>query len=459
MCLIAIFKPMTSLAVSKQANNANIHRNAIVVDSHNDTMTKVIDEETWLPKVDIGKPTDFHIDIEKLKVGGLKVPFFAAFTEGYYNNNSKSISRTLALINALYWTEKNNSQEFRIVSTEKGIYKALKANKIAAIPTIEGGYSINENNYIELLNQYKDLRIAAIGLTWNFSNKLGEGAKGIFGDSAKTISPKGLTKLGENVVEKMNELGIIIDVSHMSEQTFWDVIKISKAPIMATHSGVYNLKNHIRNLNDQQLKALAKNGGVINIVLYPEFLTNKKRTYIADFVDHIDYVVKLIGVDYVGIGSDFDGADMLLDLKNASEFYKITDELIVRGYSNNDIKKILGENTLRVLKEVQELGEVKSNNHNLGIYIKPKYGMGKIISDEMPLLSAEIRIENGYEADNFKFKLIIDGIPYKPVYDGDKSILYHQVLKPLEEKFHVVSFTATDDRGEEYRKTKIIYIK
>ena len=420
-------------------------------------MMKVIDEETWLPKVDIGKATDFHIDIPKLKRGGIDVPFFAAFTEGYYGNTQKSVSRTLALINAIYWTENNNPYSFKIAKSEKDIYEALKGNKIAAVGTIEGAYSLNKHNAINLINQYYDLGIRVVGFTWNYSNELGEGASGIFGDKSQTVSPKGLTKLGRQVAKEMNRLGMILDVSHMSEETFFDILKVSKAPIMASHSGVYNLKKHVRNLNDKQLKALAKNGGVINIVLYPTFLTNKEETYIKDFVDHIDYVVRLIGIDHVGIGSDFDGATMPMDLKDSSEYYKIIDELISRGYSEQDIKKILGGNTLRLLKEVQDLGQKNVNNNDLGIYMKPNFDMGHIIDHRKPILSARVESENGHEANNLKFRIIIDGIAYTPVYDGYKSTVYYQPIKPLDEKFHVVSFEAENNKGQVYRKTRIFY--
>lgn len=436
-----------------------IHERSIVVDSHNDTMAKVVDDKTWLPKVDIGKETKFDIDISKLKAGGLDVPFFAAYTDGYYGNTAKSISRTLALINALYWTERNNSDVFKITSSTKDIYEAVKENKIGAVPTIEGAYSFDKENAIDLLHQYYDLGVVAVGFTWNYSNELGEGAKGIFGDEAGTPSPKGLTKLGEDVAKEMNRLGMLIDVSHMSEQSFWDVINVSKAPIMASHSGVYNLKNHNRNLTDEQLKALAKNGGVIGIVLYPAFLTDNNKAYIKDFVDHVDYVVDLIGIDHVALGSDFDGATMPEDLKDSSEFYKITDELVARGYSEEDIEKILGKNTLRVLSKVEELAEKDVNNADLGVFFKTEYNMGEIIKDDKPLLSAKIETKNSDEIEKLKFRVIVDGIPYSPKYEKKESKLSYQVMKALEEGFHIVSFEASNNKGEVYRKTRIFYIK
>lgn len=446
-------------APSVNKNILKVHNDSIVVDTHNDTMMKVIDPITWLPKIDIKNNTENHIDIPKLKAGGLKVPFFASYTSGFYGNTPKSISRTLALINGLYWTESKNRDLFKITSSIKDIEKALKSDKIAAVPTIEGAYSLNKDNAIGLINQYYDLGIRAIGLTWNYSNDLGEGANKVYGDTSRTPSKGGLTSLGKEVIKEMNRLGIIVDVSHMSENTFWDVINTTKSPIIASHSGVYSLKKHVRNLNDEQLKALKKNRGVISIVFYPEFLKDSDSVYIKDYVDHIDYVVNLIGIDHVGIGSDFDGGSLPQDLKDSSELYKVTDELLRRNYNKEDIEKILGKNILRVLKEVENLREDNDFNHGLDVYIIPNYKMGEIIQDWTPLLKAKVESQNGVDLKDARFKMIIDGITYEPIYDYDTSTLFFQVRTPLKESFHVVTFEVVTLHDQIHKQTRIFYVK
>lgn len=250
---------------------------------------------------------------------------------------------------------------------------------------------------------------------------------------------------------------MIVDVSHMSENTFWGVIKTSKAPIIASHSGAYTLKNHVRNLNDDQLKALAENRGVIGIVLYPEFLTSSPSTYISDYVDHIDYVVKLIGIDHVGIGSDFDGAKLPEDLKDSSQFYKITEELVRRNYSREDIEKLLGKNTLRVLKEVEEVAQYNKDTRN-NIYIIPEYEMGEKIIDTAPLVKARVESDMGLNFSELDFRVIVDGVPFAPKFDDATSTLYYKLQNPLEEKFHVVTFEAINKDGHIARQSRIFYI-
>lgn len=441
-----------------EQNLLDIHYDSVVVDSHVDTMSEVVDPTTWLPKTDIGEETPFHVDIPKLQSGGLNVPFFAAYTSGYYGNNARSISRTLALINALYWTEEKNPDVLNITTSVKEIGKAVRDGKIAAVPTIEGAYSLEEHNAIELLHQYYDLGIRVLGFTWNYSNALGEGADRVYGDPDRTPSQGGLTELGEEVAEEMNKLGMVIDVSHMSENTFWDVINVSKAPVIATHSGVYSLKNHQRNLTDDQLKALAENGGVIGIVFYPAFLKDESPAYIKDVVDHIDYVVNLVGIDHVGIGSDFDGASMPADLNDSSELYKVTDELVRRGYSKNDIEKLLGKNTLRVLKEVEKAAEHNPGNGGTGLTVTPSYEMGQIIHSDTPLLTAEIERKKGSKIDEARLRIIVDGIAYTPNFDTKTSTMSIQVTEPLNERFHVVTFEAANEAGKIRRETRIFYI-
>ena len=425
------------------------HATSIIVDSHLDTLTKVIDEETWLPTTDIGEETSFESDIPKLKNGGIQVPFLAAYTPGFYNNTARSLSHTLAMINALYWTEEKNPNDLKVTSTTDEILNALGEGKIAAVPSIEGAYSLDGNNAIELLGQYHDLGIMTIGFTWNYSNDLGEGAHRVFGDQMKTPSSGGLTELGEEVALEMNRLGMMIDVSHMAESTFWDVLEVSEAPVIATHSGIDTLHHHVRNLTDEQLLALAENGGVLAIVFYPSFLTETGNATISDVVDHIDYAVDLIGVDHVAIGSDFDGATLPSDLQDASEMEKLTDELMSRGYSTMDMKKILGLNTLRVMHEVQQRSEVIESDETIEII--PTYKMGEQISERSPLLEAELKGEIPQEDD---LAVVLDGVVYPATFDDQDSTMYFQVEEELKEQFHVVTFIVNSER-----ETRIFYVE
>ncbi|WP_249870423.1 dipeptidase [Oceanobacillus saliphilus] len=447
-------------AIHQEATVDDIHFSSIVIDSHVDTMMHVINEETWLPEIDIGEETSLHIDIPKMNEGGLNAAFFAAYTTDYYGNNARNVSRTLALINALHWTEKNNPDEIQISSTTHEILNTVHQGKIAAIPTIEGGYSLEEHNAIELLHQYHDLGVKAIGFNWNYSNALGEGANRVYGDPEKTPSQGGLTDLGAAVSKEMNKLGMIIDVSHMSENTFWDVMEVTEAPVMATHSAVNKLKNHQRNLTDEQLRALAENGGVIGIVFYPLFLTDEPEAYVTDVVDHIDYAVNLIGINHVAIGSDFDGSDMPIDINDATDLHKITDELVHRGYTNGDIQKLLGNNTLRLLNDVEEAAEILPDSSRDWEHIKinPSFEMGEIIDSSTPLLTADIDAEADLKIEDSSFRVIVDGIAYDADYDSEASTISKQLSEPLQEKYHVVTFEASMDDNETIRETRIFYI-
>ncbi|SFB21839.1 membrane dipeptidase [Lentibacillus halodurans] len=457
-----LFLSFTSTSVLAQPvevqDTESIHFDATVIDGHNDTMMKVINEDTWLPETDIGDETSFQLDIPKLQTGGIDAPFFAAYTSGYYDNNPRSISRTLALINALYWTEEQNPDDLNISSTTKEIRQAVKDNKIAAIPTIEGAYSLQEHNALGLLHQYDDLGVTVLGFNWNYSNALGEGADRVYGDSERTPSEGGLTALGAEVAQEMNDIGMAIDVSHMSRNTFWDVMEVTEAPVIASHSGVNGMKNHQRNLTDEQLLALEENGGLINIVFYPAFLTDDSEGYVKDVVDHVEYAVDLIGIDHVGLGSDFDGASMPSDLQNASEMPGITEELASRGYSKQEIEKLLGGNALRVLKEVEKAAKYDPYERGVSPVIKPDYEMGEIIDVRTPLLKADIATKKGPAVDENSLKVIVDGITYEPDYNEETSTLSLQLEEDLQERFHVVTFEAANKTGKVTRETRIFYI-
>jgi membrane dipeptidase len=429
-----------------------LHIDSVVVDSHNDTMMKIVDEETWLPSIDLRGDTQLQVDFKKLRAGNLSVPFFAAYSSSFYGNSDRSISRTLALINALYHTQKHNRDILKIASSYEDIESAVLERKIAAVPSIEGAYSISEKNGVELLKQYDDLGIKAIGFTWNYSNALGEGLYRSYGDKDGTFSQGGLTELGKTIVAEMNRYGMIIDVSHLAETTFWDVIEASELPLIASHSGAFSVFIHERNIKDDQILAIKENGGVIGVVYFTDFIAKPGMASVEKIVDHIDYIAKLAGVDHVGLGSDFDGAQMPRDLIDASGIYKITEELARRGYSEGDIKKVLGLNMLRVIKENDK---ARIHNKELeGVSINPMVQMGEILITKTPTLKATVA---GYEGKELSFRIIINGIPYQTkVEDG---YITHRINEKLKEKFYVVTFEASDRDGGTLRETRIVYIE
>lgn len=427
----------------------------IIVDCHNDTMLKMIDKDTFLPIGDLGENRDNHIDIGKLKRGGLNVPFFAAYTPGYFYNYKKDISRTLAIINGLYHTESMNRDKLKIVYSLEEIIETIKEGKIAAVSTIEGAYSLVRENALELLQQYYDIGVRVMGLTWNYSNELGEGVYRQYGDLKKSPSSGGLTSLGKKLVKTMNGLGMIIDVSHLDEGTFWDVVNLSRSPIIASHSGAYNLKKHDRNLKDKQLLAIKENGGVVGVVLYTGFLSYKEDVYIKDYVDHIDYIVDLIGIDYVAFGSDFDGAQMPKDLKDASELGKIISELEKRGYRDEDIEKIKYKNIFRVFKDVENLRGKKLESK---IKLDTNIRMGQKLDRSNLLFKANIKRDCVQDLDLEKTKIILDGIAYDVNYDKKHSTIYLKLKNTLKETFHIITFKIVDKHGWIKRETFIFYI-
>jgi len=301
-----------------------------LIDAHCDTITKLMDEKKDLFE------NDCHIDIKKLNSFDYCVQFFAIWLAPKYYNN--------ALNQTLKYIDFYNSQ---ILKYNKYIAKATNINdiiknkienKISAVLSIEGAESLQD---LSTLDYLYSLGIRALNLTWNNDNRLAGGALG----------NNGITEFGYDVINKMNLLGIIIDVSHLSEKSFWDFDKINKKPFIASHSNVKSLCNNKRNLSDEQIKAIAKKEGVIGINLYNNFLSKKKST-IDDVLKHIDYIIKLVGADYVGFGCDFDGMNSTPEnINNVSDLNIIIDRLI-NTYGEEITEKILNKNFIRLIKSV-----------------------------------------------------------------------------------------------------------
>ena len=313
---------------------------------------------SWQPQEhlnkDLSNQNEFgHIDLPRLKKGGVNVPVFAAFApKSYYPN--RALDRSLAIINNMYHNIEKNPEYLELAHTAEDIKQiVLDKDKKAGILALEGMDAVKQPDGLNLLKQYRDLGVRIGGLAWNTSNELAEGLDSVYADGTK--SHEGLTEFGEKIVKKMNKFGIVVDVSHLHKRSFWDVIEISSSPVKASHSSAAGVTDHRRNLTDDQIKALAEQGGVICIAFVRSFINdNPQNASVKDIVDHIEHVVELVGTEHVGLGSDFDGAKMPRNISDVSDYPKITKELLKRGYTKEEVKKILGKNILRVLEENQK---------------------------------------------------------------------------------------------------------
>ncbi|WP_276504282.1 dipeptidase [Terrimonas pollutisoli] len=374
-----------------------LHSKAVLVDTHNDVLSSaVLDGKDISHRIGEG-----HSDLDRFKAGGVDVQFFSVFTgpeprnkEGVYKDANEEIDSLESIV-------ARNKDKMVLAKTYADTEMGISQGKLVALVGVEGGHMI-EGDLQKLEALYKR-GMRYMTLTWNNSTDWASSAMdeaslnpsegGTLKNSKKR---KGLTDFGKQIVRRMNELGIIVDLSHTGEQTFYDAIAISSKPVLLSHSSVWNLCPVFRNVKDDQLKALKRNGGVICINFYSGFISKafderseyfknaaknglqdslfkiykdsatmktrlqeyskteleKIRPTIADLVDHIDYVVKLIGDDHVGIGADYDGVSSLpVGMDDVTSYPKITEELMRRGYSKKSIKKILGKNVLRVMKE------------------------------------------------------------------------------------------------------------
>lgn len=326
-----------------------IHRNAFLVDTHNDLLSSVTLGGLNIEDNLKGKS---HSDLRRLKKGGVDLQVFSIFCDETYGKGT-AYNRAIREIDSITAIANRNPSKIRLVLNNKDIRK--DANYIQALLGVEGGHMIEDD--LSKIDTFYNRGARYMTLTWNNSNSWATSAKD---ETSKLLADRkyGLTGFGEQVVKRMNRLGMIVDVSHVGEQAFWDVMRVTTKPVIASHSSVYALCPVFRNLKDDQIKAIAKNGGVIHINFFSGFLDSnyKKESGIRPplslLIDHINYIVKLVGVDYVGIGSDFDGIESTpKQLDGVEDFPLITKALLKEGYSKQDIEKILGGNFLRVLAQ------------------------------------------------------------------------------------------------------------
>ncbi|OPX42489.1 membrane dipeptidase [Ruminiclostridium hungatei] len=309
----------------------------LILDAHCDTITTIMKSGEGLQK------NNCHIDLTRLKEFDSYVQFFAAFISPEHARMG-ALRRTLDIIDKLYQEININKNDIMLCRNYMDITNAITNGKIAAVLTIEGGEALEGS--LPSLRMLYELGVRGITLTWNYRNQLADGV-------LDGISGGGLTPFGREVVGEMNRLRMLVDVSHLSEVGFWDVINLSKSPVIASHSNSKKLCSHARNLTDRQLLALKQIGGVTGLNLYPLFLTDSGKANIKDAVSHIEYIVSLTGEDTLGLGSDFDGIDCAPDGLEGVQFYPVLlNELLKLNYSEALVKKIAGDNFLRVIKEV-----------------------------------------------------------------------------------------------------------
>ncbi|MEQ8167613.1 MAG: dipeptidase [Candidatus Eremiobacterota bacterium] len=305
------------------------HMNTPVADFHADTLCKALRDDRSV------------LDIKPLLSGGVNLQVFALYTPEELIPHS-AIAFTLEMIDLFYkWKEENRDVSLILSRNDLDI---LKNGKLGCLLSIEGGEALSGKSF--MLDTYYRLGVRAMTLTWSNRNLLADGV-------AVGNNPGGLTDFGVKVVEKMNNLGMIVDVSHMAEQGFWDVMKLSSKPVIASHSNCYSLCNHPRNLKDEQILAIAEKGGVTGITFVPPFLGENPVT-VEHVADHIEYIINLTGnYNSAGLGSDFHGTDNYPSgLSDASFLPAITEVLKKRGHSYKDIEKIIGGNWLRVLSQI-----------------------------------------------------------------------------------------------------------
>jgi len=370
-----------------------IHDRAIVIDTHVDTTQRLLFDKTFNIAA---RNRDGNIDIPRMREGGLDALFFSIWVPPQVTG-PPAVKRALDLIDRVREMVRTHPSDLTLATTAADVRRAAADHKIAVLMGMEGGHMIDDD--LGLLRMYAALGVRYLTLTHFLNNNWAD---------ASTDKPahNGLTAFGKDVVRELNRLGVMVDISHVSDKTFYDALQVTNAPVIASHSSSRAISKHARNMTDDMMRALAKNGGVVMINYAAPFLSEefrlgseKKSESIVEamaamskkcggneacttmeedridheamikgelpkvtwekIIDHIDHAVKVAGTDHVGLGSDFDGAPMPLGMEDASKLPQITDALLKKGYSEPDIEKILGLNILRVMEQVEK---AKSSN-------------------------------------------------------------------------------------------------
>ena len=373
-------------SISEKARK--LHFSSIVVDTHDDTTQRFLDG-----KFDLGpRGTTGSIDIPRMREGNLGAIFFSIWMPSKITG-PEAVDRALIQIDAVREQVRKHSNDLILATTAAEIRDAHKQGKIAALLGVEGGHMINSD--LGVLRSFAALGVRYMTLTHSGNDEWAD-------SSTDKAVHNGLTDFGKDVIREMNRLGVMVDISHVSDKTFYDALETSKAPLFASHSSCRAICDAPRNMTDQMMKDLAAKGGVVQINYHVGFLSQEfrnaekadpelnkaigaevmkrcaenegcqliegdriTREYVEQgklprvefgkIIEHIDHAVKIAGIDHVGLGSDFDGANMPYGMEDATKLPKITEALLQKGYSEGDVKKILGENTLRVMTEVERV--------------------------------------------------------------------------------------------------------
>ena len=372
--------------VSERASR--LHFSSIVVDTHSDSISRAVDGGE-----DLGRETGRgHMDLPRMRAGNVTAQFFACYVSPDQIPKKRCIQRVLDQADAVKQLCAGYPDEIQLARTAKDVRRIAGDGKLSAILCIEGGHAIEDD--LAVLRQFHELGIRYMTLTWNNTNNWADGV---------LDKPRhdGLNDFGRDVVREMNRLGMIVDISHVAVKTFWDVLETTSKPVIASHSSAWEICRHPRNMNDDQLRALPKNGGVVCVNFETSFVSEPYRLELADLnrrqdqeleeagerhaddtpaleraqedvkakykdirlseiklphyteiVDHLEHLIRVAGIDHVGLGSDFDGCVTPEGMEDCTRVPWITEELVRRGYSDDDIKKVLGENVLRVMEDV-----------------------------------------------------------------------------------------------------------
>lgn len=311
-----------------------VHHSATVVDLHCDTILALHEGTRRLDE----RSSRGHVDLPRLREGGVGVQVFAVYVAPMPAPEGRGRAR--ALIRTFHEAVAANAGQIAHATTMADIERARREGRVAAVLSIENGDALGGD--LNALDELYRLGVRMLGLTWNPSNALGDGALG--------RQHGGLTDLGRAVLRRMEQIGIVIDVSHLSEASFWDTLRTTRAPVIASHSNAAALHRHPRNLTDDQLRAIAARAGVVGVNLYPPFLGEPT---LARVLDHIDHMVKVMGIDHVALGADFDGiSETPAGLEDVSRLPALTAGLLARGYTPEQVHRILGGNALRVFRQV-----------------------------------------------------------------------------------------------------------
>lgn len=373
-------------SVAQAQSYKKVHRKAIMADSHNDLLTASIEKNVLIDQDLKGKT---HSDLNRFKEAGVDVQLFSVWCDG---DKVQPYAWANREIDTLYAVANRNPKKIEIVYNYNSLKKAVRKNKLAAMFGVEGGHMIEDDiNKIDLLY---NRGVRYMTLTWNNSTNWASSAMDETKLKNDPTAKLGLNNFGKQVVQRMNQLGMMVDLSHVGEKTFWDAIQTTTKPVLVSHSNAYTLCPVFRNLKDDQIDAVGKNGGVIQLNFYSAFIDssfkNREKVFLQNkqaeikeliakgmqkeyaqaivvekykeeslaiqppmsmLLDHLDYIVNRIGVDHVGMGSDFDGISASpRELTDVTSYPLITKALLEKGYSKKDVTKIMGGNLLRVMK-------------------------------------------------------------------------------------------------------------